>query len=137
VAIPPALEVIFSSKDAQITAIEELMKSVRGKKSDIIKANLNADIEKISAGVNLSDMDKFLPLAYKEPASIIDYFGNGIAVISEYLNVKEKAKSSLSIYSEDVSILFEQGILCRGLDKYMLEYAEYQLQISKTSIGAF
>ena len=137
VSIPPALEVLFNSSNSQIAAIEELIESVRGKNSDTIKANLNADIEKISAGINLSDVDKYLPLAYDKPASIIDYFDNGIAVISEYLNVKEKAKSALSIYSEDISILFEQGILCRGLDKYMLEYAEYQQQISKLPCAHF
>lgn len=125
VEIPPALETLFSSPEELVSRIEALSKAQRGKRAETVKSNLAKDIDRIKTGLSLGNIDKYLPLAYENAATIFDYLDeNSIVIFSEYHNCLEKTRSILSQHSEDIKILLEEGEFCKGLDGYMLEWGE-------------
>lgn len=125
VKISPASEVLFERADALVSAIERLSKSVRGKRTELVRSNLARDIDRINTGLELGSADKYLPLAYECPETVFDYIAaDSPVVFCEYRNCSEKARGVLSQHSEDLKILLEEGELCKGLEGYMLEFGE-------------
>lgn len=126
IEITPALEVIFDSAEDTAEKIRALSKSVRGKKSEIIKEKLLRDAQKAEDGLFITNTDKYLNLAYEKPAALFDYFNseNSVIVMSEYGNISEKYKNIISQYNEDIKILLEDGELCRVLADNCIEMPE-------------
>lgn len=120
VDIAPACEVLFDDNKTFADKIESLIKTLRGKKSDAVKENLQNTIDKLNSGITPGSKDKFIRLAYDKKAFIFDYLKSGKIMISEYHNTIEKARGAFSQYNEDVKLLTENGLLCKGLDEYML-----------------
>lgn len=129
VEISPASEVLF---DAETLAeeIESLSKKVRGKRTELIRQHLGADIRRLQAGELLIHSHKYYPLVYSERTTVFDYV-KGTIIFSDYSSVMENAASVITRHSEDVKILMEDGQLCKGLDGYYLELPEVQLIASK------
>ncbi|MCI5752336.1 MAG: transcription-repair coupling factor [Oscillospiraceae bacterium] len=123
IEIPPALETLFRSDDDFIEKISALSSKVRGKKTELVRQNLAKDIDRINGGLPVGALDKYISIAYEKPARIFDYI-KGIVVISEYHNIIDRAKGVFAQYTEDVKILLEEGMLCRGLDGYMIDISE-------------
>lgn len=132
--ISPATEIGFSSNDELIGLIDELKKKVRSKNKDKIKINLDKDIDALSSGLSLTNIDKYYSLRFDKCFSILDYFANDIICVSENQNCKEKAKGVISQLSEDLKLLYEDGILFKALDDFYLKYAEYLNKISNSSL---
>lgn len=131
ITISPALEILFESNEAFAEKISELSKSVKGKKAEQIREHLAHDAELLSSGVHLSNLDKYISLAYEEPATVFDYFKSGKTCICEYQNVIEKLKGFYGQLNEDIKILFEEGILFKGADKFCLENSELFFEAEK------
>ncbi len=119
--ITPANEICYESDEVLVEKIQVLASKQRSKKADIIKANLQKDIERIGSKITLNNMDKYYALCYPDAASVLDYFDDGIALIFEHTNCLEKAKAYTSQLSEDIKIFFEEGILCKGLESFYFE----------------
>ncbi|NLZ45083.1 MAG: transcription-repair coupling factor, partial [Clostridiales bacterium] len=130
ITIRPALEIIFQSNEWLANEIEKLEKEVRGKKSDKISSFLNNDIELLRSGISLTNTDKYYMLVYKEIYTVLDYF-DGITVISEYQNCFEKSKGILGQFSEDLKLMYEEGILFKQLDGFYYEFPQMMLNIEK------
>ncbi len=125
ITIPPASEVLFSSNEELAEKIGRLSSSVRGKRTEMIRANLAKDADNAANGITLANIDKYLPLAYEKPALIFDYLSKESCVMfSEYHNCCERAKGVMSQYMEDVKILLESGELCRGLEGYITGFED-------------
>lgn len=121
--IPPASEVLFESNDVFADKIKALSASVRGKRTEIIRANLSKDEDNARNNITLANIDKYLPLAYEKPALIFDYLTEGSAVLfSEHHSCTEKAKAVMTQHNEDIKQLLEEGELCRGLEGYMTDF---------------
>lgn len=120
--IIPATEVLFNSKEEQAKRIEELAKSLKGK---AIKARekLLEDCDRLNQGLNLHCNDKYLPLAYKSNG-IFDYMGDNLLFVCESQKVKERCNSQHKLMLEDFKWLIDDGIICKGLDKYLLDFDE-------------
>lgn len=134
ITIRPSEEIIFPSKDIFADQIDKLSSKVRGKKTDIIRSFLQKDSDLLRSGISLTNTDKYYKLAYEKTASVFDYFENGITVISEYQNCQEKAKAFIAQLSEDIKILFEEGILFKSLDGFYFEFPELLLMAEETSL---
>lgn len=129
ITVTPARECLFDNDDILIDKIESV---INKNKKSIVKENLSNDIERIKSNLTLLNMDKFLPIAYDKPATILDYFNqDDLVFVNEYINLKERAKTYLWQYSEDVKILFEEGILCKELDNYCDEFSLFSHKLSK------
>lgn len=120
----PALEIIFPSAEDLKEKLESLSKSVRGKNTDKIRTHISRDIEMVDAGITLTNLDKYYGLAYDKIYTVFDYFADGICVFSEYQNCCEKTKAVLSQLSEDIKLLYEDGILFKRLESFFLDLPE-------------
>jgi transcription-repair coupling factor (superfamily II helicase) len=121
ISIIPATEVLFNSKEEQYKKIDELAQSLKGK---AIKARekLYHDSDRLKQGLNLHCNDKYLPLAY-ESNGIFDYF-EGTLFVCETSKVKEKCLNHTKLMNEELKWLLDDGNLCKGIDKFMLNFDE-------------
>lgn len=121
VEITPANEVLFESNEILIEKIEKAAKSLKGK---AIKARekLYADCDRLRDGVSIACLDKYLPLCY-DSKGIFDYFDGRLFVV-ESGRVKERFLKQEKLNLEDLKWYVEDGTLCKGLDKFSLNFDE-------------
>lgn len=119
--IIPSTEVLFTSKDEQAKRIDRLALTLKGK---AVKARerLYDDSEKLKQGVALRCNDKYLPLAY-DSMGIFDYVED-LLFVCESAKVKEKCINQSKLMAEELKWLLEDGVLCRGIDKFCLNFDE-------------
>ena len=118
ITVTPACECLFDSSDVLIERIQPLLKKTKGASAEKLKK----DIARLESEAELLSVDKYLPLAYQKEATLLDYCGDSLVFISEYLSVKERAKSFSWQMAQDLETLFEDGELCKGLDSYHREF---------------
>jgi len=133
ILIAPSKEIVIDEPNALIEKIEKFALSIRGKKTDIIREKLYADIDRLRDGLKVGSADKYLPLIYS-PATIFDYADNYLLFAFETGGIKEKIASSQKLLLEDIKASVEDGILCKGLDKFTLTFNE--LIEKYTDLGA-
>ncbi len=123
VTITPTNEICCSPvRLAEI--LEEFIKNARGKGTNKVKESIRLDLEKLESGINLPNIDRYMPIIYPCPATIFDYVEQPLVFITESFSVKESANACLKIFHEDLKAYLEDGIICNGLDKYMMEFNE-------------
>ena len=113
--ITPASEVLFPTLQALREKLADLQKKAA---NPDMQKTLQHDIEHLDGGAELSSLDKYISLAYSAPATIFDYFEDGIVFISEYSAMRENARAFLQQHSEDIKILLEEGEICSELGLY-------------------
>ncbi len=118
VNIVPAIETLFDSADACIEKLQTLSQKTRSKKG---KESLSAQIEALRVQPELVSSDKYLPLAYDTPATLLDYVENSIIFCSEYNECKTRYRGASFQQHEDISSLLESGELVSGMDHFALE----------------
>ncbi len=121
IRITPAREILCS--DEMLTALIEKHISDKKIKGDALK-NIHTDLESIQNGVRLSSLDKYMPLIYPQSASIFDYANDCMIFVCESFGVKDKFNASSQLMNETVKGLFQDGTLCKGLDRYNLQIHE-------------
>ncbi len=121
VNITPANEVLFESSDRLIAEIEKLAKGLKGK---AVKARekLFDDCDRLRSGGSINCLDKYLPLCYSS-RGIFDYFEGRLFVV-ESARVKQRCQKQQRLDIEDLKRLIEGGTLCKGLDKFSLNFNE-------------
>ena len=119
VEIIPATEVLFESREKQAKAIEELSLTLKGKATKAREALLN-DVDKLRQGINLRCSDKYLPLAYASNG-LFDYF-EGMLFVCESARVKEKCGAQNKLMNEELKWLLDDGVICKGIDKFQLSF---------------
>ncbi len=122
ITVAPAMEILFESNTAFSDALSAFSSKIRGKHADSVKKRIEKDIEKLENGI-MPDCDKYIPLCYEKETTLFDY-GERV-IICENSACNDSFKSAAAQHSEDIKMLFEDGILCKGLDRYMLTKAEY------------
>lgn len=121
--ITPATEVLFDSPEQLAARIEAHCAALRGKAAKA-KASLLADVDTLRAGAHLSSLDRYLNLAYEQPATLLSYAEDALLFVSDTGKVKERAAAVAALLNEELKELFEDGILCRGLDRFTLTWGE-------------
>lgn len=119
--ITPANEVLFDSAEKLADKIEDVAKALKGK-AIRARGKLYDDCDKLRNGTTLNCLDKYLPLCY-ESKGIFDYF-EGRLFIVESGRVKEKCQKQERLNLEDLKWFVEDGTLCRGLDKFSLDFSD-------------
>jgi len=128
VDISPACEVLYDN-DELADKIDDICKKARGKRAELVREHLGADVHRLRSGEILAHSHKYYPLVYDEAATIFDYI-SGAVVFSDYSSIMENASGVSVRHNEDVKILLEDGQLCKGLDGYYLELPEIQNIVS-------
>lgn len=121
----PAKEVLPDSRENLVRVLKEAYGGLRGKQGVAAKENLEHDLERLDSGLAVSAPDRYLPLVYKFPATLFDYLSGGVTLVAEYIRQKEVLKAVFSQQREDISQLFEEGILFAGCSEFSMSFADY------------
>ncbi|MBD5080762.1 MAG: transcription-repair coupling factor [Ruminococcaceae bacterium] len=121
IRIAPNTEQLIE-KEALIEKIEALISKQKGKNADKVVKNLKRDLNRLKDGLSIMG-DKYFPLYCPDAASIFDYVKT--VIICENSGCNENLRAALSQHTEEMKLLFEEGSLCKGLDRYCLSKGEY------------
>lgn len=121
VRITPAKEILITEENL-IAIIEKHIteKRIRGNGLKMLRA----EIENMQGGIKISCADKYMPLIYPDAGGIFDYGKDAMLFVCESFAVQDKFNSAVQLQHETVKALFMDGTLCRGLERYNLEYNE-------------
>lgn len=122
--ISPANEIICDMGELT-DRLENLLKKVRGKRTEIVRKNLGADLDRLRAGEILPHGMKYYSLAYPETATVFDYI-DGTVIFNDYSEIMEVANAVMARFNDDVKILLDDGMLCKGLDDLLIELPKIQ-----------
>ena len=122
--LPPVSETVVPNPERLAARVDALAQSLRGKAGVKAAQKLYESSDALKNGCIPANMDKFLPLLYEKPASLMDYLPeDGLLFVSETARVKERVRTTLWQHGEDVEGLLEEGELCKGLEGYYLDEA--------------
>ena len=133
--IAPALETLFLDNVQIAEKLKTLLPKIRGKLAEDVKQRVRSDIASVEGGASCVNTDRYLPLCYDEEETLFDYSDS--VVICENTACNEGFKAAFAQHSEDIKLLFEEGVLCKGLDRYMLTRQEYQTAVAARTRAYF
>ena len=123
IILTPSAEIIFENNDELADKIVKKANLLRGKNQQTAKELLLSEADKIRAGVSISSIDKFIGVVYEKPATLLDYIDkNGLVFVSEYGNIKERAKAQEFQFNDSLVDYFKDGTLCRGFETYSRDF---------------
>lgn len=123
IKITPSVEVLTGDGLNLAEKIEKLAASLRGKAVKARQA-LNRDAEMLRGGIKPASTDKYIPLIYENPATVLNYADDALLFVSDTAKVKERGNAAQTLLLEDIKDFLESGELCRGLDRFALTWAE-------------
>lgn len=124
VSVTPSHEVIFNSTDELLNKLKAFCVDIKGKGSRKARDVISADIDKLSAGVELTCEDKYITLAYEENATLYDYVKGSLIFVSETRGVNQSFNSFLKVRNEEIKQHLLTGELTKGLDTFNLSWAQ-------------
>ena len=126
VTVSPAAEAIASDPEGLAALIRSLAAGLRGKAAPAARAVLSREADRLDGGAPLGNLDKFLPVLYNgATACLLDYFGSSsLLFVSEPAASRERMKSALWQWGEDLKDYLADGTLCRPLDTYSRTWAD-------------
>lgn len=123
IKITPSVEVLTGDGIKLSEKIEKLAASLRGKAVKARQA-LNRDAEMLRSGLKPASTDKYIPLIYETPSTVLSYADDALLFVSDTAKVKERGNAAQTLLLEDIKDFLESGELCRGLDRFALTWAE-------------
>ena len=128
VVISPSREVLIDSPTLLAKKIRKHADSLRGKTAPAAKTILHAEADKLENNLHIGSADKYLSLIYEKPVTLFDYFdpGETLLYVSEPARVKDRVRSTLWQWGEDIKEYLMEGVLCRGLDTFSGDWAMVQ-----------
>lgn len=127
--ISPASELLCEG-ELLAQRLDALLKKVRGKRMELVRTHLGADVHRLNSGEILPHGMKYYSLAYEGLSTVFDYI-DGAVLFSDYSNIAEAANGITTRFNEDVKILIDEGQLCKGLDNLIVELPQIQLIAEK------
>lgn len=126
--LAPAVEALADDPAALAEKIRRLASSLRGKTAPKAKEILSAQADKLAQELHLGCLDKFITLLYDKTATLFDYAGDDtLFFLSESAKCRERMRSTLWQWGEDVKDYLEEGVLCRSLSQFSEDWP-YLLQ---------
>lgn len=123
IILTPSTEIIIEDKDELADKINHQAFKLKKDNQQKAKEILINEAQRIRDGLTISSIDKFIGLIYKKPATLFDYLDkNEMIFVSEYKTVKERARAAEFQFSESLADYFADGTLCRGFEKYSLDF---------------
>lgn len=130
IKITPSVEVLTGDGLKLSEKIEKLAASLRGKAVKARQA-LNRDAEMLRSGLKPASTDKYIPLIYENPSTVLNYADDALLFVSDTAKVKERGNAAQTLLLEDIKDFLESGELCRGLDRFALTWAEMKDEYEK------
>ncbi|MBE6826229.1 MAG: transcription-repair coupling factor [Ruminococcus sp.] len=130
VTISPAAELLCAPQELA-DRIRAFSAKVRGKRTAQIREHLERDAKRLEDGLTLANIDKYYALLH-DRVLLTDYVG-GTVLLSESNDITRQAQNLEAQHREDLSMLYEDGILCKGLDGCIPEFSEIQSVLAERS----
>lgn len=125
IKLTPSTEIIIEDKDALADKIVHKANLLRSKNSAKAKEKLLTEAELIRSGAQIANADKFIGQIYDKPECLFDYFSRDtLFFTSEFGNISDRGKAMDFQNSEALKQGFEDGVLCRGFDRFTLTFNE-------------
>ena len=119
ITLTPSVEVLIDDPGTLAEKIAKHAASLRGKTAPAAKAVLTAQAEKLENGLHLDCADKYITMIYGAAATLFDYMGpDALLFVSEPAKAKERMRSTLWQWGEDLKDYLSDGTLCHGLDMF-------------------
>ena len=131
--VSPAREVLFGAPPQAAAALRAALTKQRGKKRTAMEKAMAADLAALDGGILPEAMDKYLPIRYPQPATLLDYFENPLLILEEPASIREADRATEFRRGEELSSLLEEGVLCAGLDRLYEEPGWLWAQTGKYS----
>ena len=131
--VSPAREVLFGAPPQAADALRAALAKQRGKKRTAMEKAMAADLAALDGGILPEAMDKYLPIRYPRPATLLDYFENPLLILEEPASIREADRATEFRRGEELSSLLEEGVLCAGLDRLYEEPGWLWAQTGKYS----
>ncbi len=119
--ITPADEVLVSP-NRLIEILSDYLKTAK-KLTEAQQKRIEEDIIALENG-GFVPSDRYLPLIYKEKATIFSYLNDCLLILSESGNITERLKSIEVQQAADVEVLLEEGFLSSATAKLWLTKSE-------------
>lgn len=123
ITVSPAAEILFDPADLA-ERIRKFSAKLRGKHADAVRAKLTHDTDRLTSGLPLMNADKYYTLLY--PHTLLTDYLQGEILLSEPSDIHRQGQAVTAQLREDLTVLFEDGTLCKGLDGGMLDYTGLQ-----------
>lgn len=123
--ISPASELLYHP-EALKQAIQKFSGQVRSKRKETIQENLLHDIDRLDAGLQLANIDKYYSLIYPDKTTTLWDYVTGTVLLCEFSEINRHAQALTAQLREDLKLLYEDGILCKHLDGNMLDFSVLQ-----------
>ncbi len=119
ITLAPSVEVLIDNPLLLSQKITKHAASLRGKAAPAAKEVLTAQAEKLENGLHLGCADKYISFLYDTAATLFDYMKpDTLLFVSEPIKAKERMRSTLWQWGEDLKEFLTDGTLCRGLDTF-------------------
>ena len=112
----PAREVLFGSTTETAAALRGAISKARGKRRAALEKAMEADLAQLDAGLMPEAMDKYYPLRYPAPATLLDHLDSPLLILDELGAIRDAQKAANYRRGEELTGLLEEGVLCAGLD---------------------
>ncbi|MDR1564897.1 MAG: transcription-repair coupling factor [Oscillospiraceae bacterium] len=132
VELMPANEVFTADLLMLAQRLEELALTLKGKGLKA-KEKLLEEAERLREGLRPASFDKYISLLYERPATLFDYH-KGLLFVSGHMSVKERVRMTEWQMGEDTKALLEEGVLCKGLTRFLLEAEELYTRFARSAI---
>lgn len=125
IKLTPSTEIIIEDKNALADKIVHKAGLLRSKNSAKAKETLLSEAELIRNGAQIANADKFIGQIYDKPECLFDYFDRDtLFFASEFGNISDRGKAMDFQNTEALKQGFEDGVLCRGFDRFTLTFNE-------------
>lgn len=133
VTLAPAAEALVDDPAALAEQIEQYAKTLRGRTADKAKEVLLQESAQLREGRPLHCADKYIHLLYAKTATLLDYFAEreSFVFVSEFHKNKERVRTAQWQWSEGCKAYLEEGVLCRGLDRYSADWTDLQAGLER------
>ena len=111
-----AREVLFGDAAETAAALRSAIAAARGQKRKALEKAMEQDLAQLDSGLVPEALDKYLGIRYKTPATLLDYLENPILVLEEPSAIRDAMKAAEFRRGQELEGLFEEGVLCPGLD---------------------
>ena len=130
--ISPAREVLLGTGEEAAALLEQKKNALRGPRAAAARARLEQDIAKLRDGLSLVSADRFLELAYEQPAILTDYAGDRLCFFCEPAGIKEGLRGALWQQGEDMAALLEEGLLLPGTAPFTEDFDRMLQEMERT-----
>ena len=125
ISLTVSTEVLIQNRDELVEKIRKKASYLKGEKSKKAKEILYREADMLGENLSLSNIDKYIATIYEKPATLFDYLDDdAIVFISETKASKERMRQVDAFRKNELSSLFEDGVLCRGFETFALNYRE-------------